>query len=90
MTTRILRPIFAGIVLGAAVFFFPFFLLRVLLIVLVIGALFTLFRRRGYGRHYRGYYLSFADKVRNMTEDEYRAFKERCEHTHYRREPASK
>ena len=47
------RPIFAGILIGTAIFFAPFFLFRAALFILIIGGLFRLFGRRWYGMHYR-------------------------------------
>lgn len=87
---KILKPIVFGVLLGAGLFYAPFFLLRIALVFLVIGGLFRLFRgRRGYGpsRHnWRGRgpggfgaerRLAFADKVRGMNDDEYVRFKEK-------------
>ncbi len=77
MRTQILRPIVIGILLGAAIFIMPFFLLRAVIIILIIGALLRLFFK---GRHYRrgfGSYPVFTDKIRNMTDEEYNAFKQK-------------
>ena len=87
---KILKPIVFGVLLGAGLFYAPFFLLRIALFFLVIGGLFRLFRgRRGYGP--RGYgwrgrgpggfgadrRLAFAEKVRGMNDEEYTRFKEK-------------
>ncbi len=65
-----------GVVLGAALFFLPFFVLKVLVIFVLFGLVFRLFgRHRG---HYGGAYrMAFADKIREMDDEEYAAFKER-------------
>ncbi|AQG81925.1 hypothetical protein [Spirosoma montaniterrae] len=83
----ILKSILAGLLLGAALFILPFFLLRVFLFFLLIGGLFRLIRgRRGFGPRGFGYGrrgfayggpFGFADRVRQMSDEEYTAFKER-------------
>ena len=87
---KILKPIVFGVLLGAGLFYAPFFLLRIALVFLVIGALFRLFRaRRGYGPRGHGWHgrspeglgaerrLAFADKIRGMNDEEYTHFKEK-------------
>jgi hypothetical protein len=77
MTGSILKPILAGMLIGAALFFMPFFLLRVLVVFLIIGALFRLFGGRGFrGRYGRGFHPAFADRIRNMSDDEYNQYKQ--------------
>lgn len=78
MNRSILRPIVAGVILGAALFFMPFFVLRVAVVVLIVSSLFRLF---GAGRYRRGFggpgrFSGFADKIRNMSDEEYTRFKE--------------
>ena len=73
---KFLQPILAGILIGAALFFIPFFVLRVVVIFLIIGGLFRLFGGRRFGRGYRhGFHPAFADNIRNMSDEEYKAFK---------------
>ncbi len=80
MTRSILKPILAGILIGAALFFMPFFLLRVLIVFLIIGGLFRLFGGRGFrGRYGRGFHPAFADKIRNMSDEEYNEYKQNFE-----------
>jgi len=80
MKRSIFKPISAGILIGAALFFIPFFLLRVLIVFLIIGALFRLFGRRGFrGRYGRGFHPAFADKIRNMSDEEYNQYKQNIE-----------
>lgn len=81
MNRSVLKPIIAGVIIGAAFFFMPFFVLRVAVVVLIILGLFRLF---GGGRHRHGYrgrnpqrFARFADKIRNMSDEEYQQFKER-------------
>ncbi len=77
MTRLIFKPILAGILIGAALFFIPFFLLRVLIVFLIIGGLFRLFGGRGFrGRYNRGFHPAFADKIRNMSDEEYNQYKQ--------------
>ncbi len=80
MNNTLLKSILAGLLLGAALFILPFFLLRVALFFLLIGAIFRLFRGRG-GRRGRGagrgYMPAFTDRIRQMNDDEYNEFKQR-------------
>jgi hypothetical protein len=85
MTKQILKTILAGILAGVALFIMPFFLLRILVFVLIIGAVIRLLgggRRRCHGR--RRY--AFAEKFSNMTEEERAAFKQKMQDRgwHYR------
>ncbi|WP_461043226.1 hypothetical protein [Spirosoma harenae] len=86
MNNNLLRSILAGALLGAALFIMPFFLLRVLVFFLIIGALFRLFGRRRYGRggwrpgRGYGYMPAFADRIRQMSDEEYSQFKQRYEY----------
>jgi hypothetical protein len=80
MKRSIFKPILAGILIGAALFFIPFFLLRVLIVFLIIGGLFRLFGGRGFrGRYNRGFHPAFADKIRNMSDEEYNQYKQNIE-----------
>lgn len=73
---KLLKPILAGILLGAALFFMPFFVLRVAVVFLIIDALFRLFGARRFGGGYgRAFNHAYADNIRNMSDDEYKAFK---------------
>lgn len=76
MTKQILKTILAGVLAGAAFFLVPFFLLRVIVFALIIGAVFRLL---GFGRHrFAGRMnLAFAEKLRNMSDEEWAAFKQR-------------
>ena len=77
MNRSILKPIVAGALIGAALFFIPFFVLRVIALFLIAGLIFRLFagRRRRFGRNFNEGRLSFVDRIRNMSDEEYQAFK---------------
>jgi hypothetical protein len=85
MTKQLLKPVLIGILAGAVLFVLPFFLLRTLLFVLLIGGLFRFLagRRFGwgrydYGRGYdRGFSPALADTIRSMSEEDYQAFRQR-------------
>jgi hypothetical protein len=76
MTRSILKPIIAGILLGTAAFFMPFFILKAILFIFIIG---TIFRAIMWRRHYWGkwQYIAYTDKIRNMSEEEYKEFKDK-------------
>ena len=78
MNRQIIKPIIGGLLIGAALFFLPFFVLKVLVFFLFIGLLFRLFGWRHY-RGPRGWAL--ADKIRTMSDEEYNNYK-----TKWRRE----
>jgi biopolymer transport protein ExbB/TolQ len=82
MNTTVFKPLLIGGLLGAALFVMPIFLLRVLLAVLLIGAIMRLWGNRFYGRRFGNPYqqLAFADKIRNMTEEEYTRFRQQAPH----------
>ncbi len=98
---KILKPILFGAILGAALFYMPFFLLRIAVVFLIIGGLFRLFRgRRGWrggphgghgpGGFRAGYRLAFADKVRAMSDEEYTQFKQKVSRPSASAEDANK
>ena len=73
MNKSIVKVIVVGILFGTIAFFAPFLLIKVMLFIVIAGALFRLFwRGRGhYGR------FAMADKIRSMSDEEYTAFKNR-------------
>ena len=83
MNNTLLRSILAGLLLGVALFIMPFFLIRLVFFFVIIGALFRLFgggrfRRSNWGRGRDfGYTPAFADRIRQMSDDEYNQFKQR-------------
>jgi hypothetical protein len=82
MNNNLLRSIAAGLLLGVALFIMPFFLVRLVIFVLIVGALFRLFGGRrfwrgwGPGWGYRRDY-AFTDRIRQMSDEEYSQFKQR-------------
>ncbi|MFT3748323.1 MAG: hypothetical protein QM768_08410 [Agriterribacter sp.] len=77
MNRSIVKPIVVGALIGAALFFIPFFVLRVITFFLIAGLIFRLFagRRRRFGRHFNEQRFAFVDHIRNMSDEEYQAFK---------------
>lgn len=76
MYYRIFKPIIIGILIGAALFFMPFFILRVFLFFFIIGAIFRFFWwRRWSGWNGPGYGPRFADSIRSMSDEQYSRFK---------------
>ncbi len=77
---KIIKAIIIGAITGAALFFLPFFILRGFLFILFIGFVIRLiafgrWRHRGFGG--RGFNPAFADKIRNMSDEEYNNFKQK-------------
>lgn len=72
MSNQVIKLVLAGLLLGAALFWAPFLLLKVLVILLLLGLIFRLFRGR---RHYS--HWAFADRIRSMSDEEYLTFKSR-------------
>ncbi|MBD2702152.1 hypothetical protein IC229_15985 [Spirosoma sp. BT702] len=84
MNNTLLKSILAGLLIGAALFIMPFFLLRFFIFIFIIGLLFRLFgrgrHRRGWGRGWGygpGPMPAFADRIRQMSDEEYNTFKQR-------------
>lgn len=76
MNLHIIKPIAGGILLGAAIFYMPFFVLRVAVFFLILGIVLRLFvGRRRFGVHLMNRRIAFADRIRNMNEEEYKRFK---------------
>ena len=80
MKRSIFKPILFGALFGAAVFFMPFTLLKFLFFFMFIGAIFRFFAWRRFqysgGMNYQSIY---ADKIRNMSEEEYSEFKNKTQ-----------
>lgn len=74
MNRSIFKSVIAGILLGTAAFFMPFFLLKALFFIFIISAIFRMVMWR---KHYWGswQYIAYSDKIRNMSEEEYNEFK---------------
>lgn len=80
MKRTIFKPILAGILLGAAAFFMPLLLLKAVFFFLIIG---FILRSILWRRYHRGAYLyvNSADKIRNMSEEEYTDFKNKMKNS---------
>lgn len=82
MKRDILKPIAIGILAGVALYTLPFFFFRGFFFFLVIWLIFrfVFWGRWGYGRwgyRHAGIHPAFADTIRNMSDDEYEAFKKK-------------
>lgn len=78
MKASIVKPVIAGMLIGAGLFFIPFFVIRVVLFILIVGLFVRLFirpRRFGAGFHQRRF--AYADHLRSMSDEEYAQFKQR-------------
>lgn len=77
----ILKSIGIGLLIGVL----AFFAFKLIITFFIIGAIMMLFRRRRFERHgfgpgrFGGHRFAFADKIRNMDEEEYNAFKSNFE-----------
>lgn len=81
--SRLWKPIVLGVAIGAFLYFVPFFFFRGFLFFLLIAGLirFFWFRRYGWGWHHRYYHNpAFTDSIRNMSAEEYEAFKKRYDY----------
>ena len=80
MKNSILKTVVMGTLFGALLFFMPFFIVGMFICFALFG--FMMQRRMkhmGYGFHQ----FAYADKIRNMNEDEYQNFKNKMSHCHY-------
>ena len=74
---KILKLIITGLIAGAALFFMPFFILRIAIAVFLIASLLKLFGWRRFGSNKFGNAgFAYADKIRNMSEEEFNSFKQ--------------
>ncbi len=65
------KTVLAGFLTGIALFILPFFLVRVFVFFLLVGAIFKLMSGGRRGMHYR---YAFAHKFRNMSEEDRKTF----------------
>jgi len=72
---NIIRPIIGGILIGAALFFMPFFFVRIILFFLIISLIIRFFIGRRWG-YRRGFDAAFTDNIRKMSDEEYNRFKQ--------------
>lgn len=76
MNRGIIKSVIGGALIGAAAFFAPFLLIKTVLFFFIIGAIFRMiFWRRMYHWGRPHMYMAMADKVRNMSEEEYAELK---------------
>ncbi len=83
MNRGIIKSVIGGILIGTAAFFAPFLLIKTLLFFFIIGAIFRMiFWRRMF--HYARPMMqtAYADKIRNMSEEEFTAFKSKMNEMH--------
>ena len=76
MKRSIFKPILGGLIIGTALFFAPFMLLKFLFWMCIIGGIMRMIFWRRHS-HWGGprYYMAYADKVRNMSQEDYDALK---------------
>lgn len=95
MNRSIFKPIVFGVLFGAAAFFVPFFLVKMIFFFMIMGLFFRMFWWGGRG-HRMQHHFAYADKIRGMSEEEYTAFKSKagrdhcCGHYGYCREDKPK
>lgn len=76
MNKGIIKSIMGGLFIGAAVFFAPFLILKAMLFFFIIGGIIRMiFWRRMYHLGRPQMYMAMADRVRNMSEEEYTEMK---------------
>ncbi len=74
MNYQVLKTIAFGALFGAALFWAPFFVIKVIIFFLVLGLIFRFFRGR---RYYGPSGWAYADRIRGMSDEEYNSFKEK-------------
>lgn len=72
MNMQVLKPILVGLIAGAALFWMPFLVIKIVVVLLILGLLFRLFGRK---RHYGHGRWAMADRIRSMSDAEYGDFK---------------
>lgn len=79
MKNSILKTVVMGAIFGALLFFMPFFLLGLFVCFGIFG---MMMRRRMHHMGYGFHQFAYADKIRNMNEEEYQNFKSKMSHNH--------
>lgn len=82
MKRDILKPIAIGILVGVALYALPFFFFRGFFFFLFIWLIFRFifwgrWGRGRWGYRYGGIHPAFADTIRNMSDEEYEAFRKK-------------
>jgi len=83
MNRSIFKPIVFGVLFGTAAFFVPFLIIKMFFFFLVLGLIFRLFWWNGRSHYRMRYHMVYADKIRNMSDEEYAAFKNKAGHYHH-------
>ena len=73
MKYNVAKPIVGGLMLGALLFFFPFFIVKIFGFFLFFGLLFWIFRGRR--SHWRKFAMIHPDKIRSMSDQDYEEYK---------------
>lgn len=74
------KSIFKLILIGLLVGFLAFFATRLIIVLLLVGAIFKL-SGKGRREKWQTYRLAHADKIRNMSDEDYEVFKaEKVQH----------
>ncbi len=78
MNKQIVKALLGGILLGTAVFFAPFFLLKIVIVCMIISAIVRMMFWRHMSR-WGGMHpmMAMAEKVRGMSEEDYQTFKQK-------------
>lgn len=83
MNRGIIKSVVGGVLIGTALFFAPFLLLKTMLFFFIIGGIIRMmFWRRMYHWGRPQMYMAMADKVRNMSEEEYAELKNKMNNWH--------
>ena len=80
MNYTVIKPIFGGLMLGSILFFFPFFIVKILGFFLILGLFFWLFKGRR--SHWSKYAMVHPDKIRSMSEEDYEKYKSTYRSSH--------
>lgn len=83
MKRKILKLVIGGVALGTALFFAPFLVLKIMALFFILGALVRiLFWRRMFWYTRPMMQMAYADKIRNMSAEEYEVFKNKMNQMH--------
>ena len=70
-----------ALLLFAGLWLVPFFLFKAFLMFFIVGSIFKFMMRRRWRRHFLGNRVpAFADRIRNMSDEEYDAFRSKFTH----------
>ena len=74
MDYLLLKRVLIGVLLGTALFFAPFFVIKIFVFFAIVGFFFRLFRGRGYYNGHR-WAWTHPDEIRSMSDEAYAQFK---------------